>query len=98
MHLVIFSTDPNEGYLTKPAILELRSALTRQIFKDDLKNIYVQQTVHRDQIQENVLEVMNSLIKQMQNGNLKNPKLELLICETTPAKKYTVICHRLPSV
>ena len=81
MHLVIFSTDPNEGYLTKPAILELRSALTRQIFKDDLKNIYVQQTVHRDQIQENVLEVMNSLIKQMQNGNLKNPKLELLITE-----------------
>ena len=81
VHLVIFSTDPNEGYLTKPAILELRSALTRQIFKDDLKNIYVQQTVHRDQIQENVLEVMNSLIKQMQNGNLKNPKLELLITE-----------------
>ena len=81
VHLVIFSTDPNEGYLTKPAILELRSALTRQIFKDDLKNIYVQQAVHRDQIQENVLEVMNSLIKQMQNGNLKNPKLELLIIE-----------------
>ncbi len=81
VHLVIFSADPNEGYLTKPAILELRSALTRQIFKDDLKNIYVQQTVHRDQIQENVLEVMNSLIKQMQNGNLKNPKLELLITE-----------------
>ena len=81
VHLVIFSTDPNEGYLSKPAILELRSALTRQIFKDDLKNIYVQQAVHRDQIQENVLEVMNSLIKQMQNGNLKNPKLELLIIE-----------------
>ena len=81
VHLVIFSTDSNEGYLTKPAILGLRSALTRQIFKDDLKNIYVQQTVHRDQLQEDALEVMNSQIKQMQNGNLKNPKLELLITE-----------------
>ena len=79
VHLVIFSTEPNEGYLTKPAILELRSAFTRQIFKDDLKNIYVQQTAHRDQLQENVLDVMDSLIKQMQNGNLKNTKLELLI-------------------
>ena len=81
VHLVIFSTDPNEGYLTKPAILELRSALTRQIFKDDLKNIYVQQTAYRDQLQENALEVMESLIQKMQDGDLKNPKLELLITE-----------------
>ena len=81
VHLVIFSTDPNEGYLTKPAILELRSALMRQIFKDDLKNIYVQQTAHRDQLQENALEVMDSLIQKMQSGEISNPKLELLITE-----------------
>ena len=81
VHLVIFSTDPNEGYLTKPAILELRSALTRQIFKDDLKNIYVQQTAYRDQLQENALEVMESLIQEMQSGEMSNPKLELLITE-----------------
>lgn len=81
VHLVIFSTDPNEGYLTKPAILELRSALTRQIFKDDLKNIYVQQTAYRDQLQENALEVMESLIQKMQDGEISNPKLELLITE-----------------
>ena len=81
VHLVIFSTDPNEGYLTKPAILELRSALTRQIFKDDLKNIYVQQTTYRDQLQENALEVMESLIQKMQDGEMSSPKLELLITE-----------------
>ena len=81
VHLIIFSTDSNEGYLTKPAILELRSALTRQIFKDDLKNIYVQQTAYRDQFQENALEVMESLIQKMKDGDLKNPKIELLITE-----------------
>ena len=81
VHLVIFSTDSNEGYLTKPAILELRSALTRQIFKDNLKNIYVQQTAYRNQLQENALEVMKSLIQQMQNGEISNPKIELLITE-----------------
>ena len=81
VHLVIFSTDPNEGYLTKPAILELRSALTRQIFKDDLKNIYVQQNAYRDRLQENALEVMESLIQKMQDGEISNLKLELLITE-----------------
>ena len=83
VHLVIFSTDSNEGYLTKPAILELRSALTRQVFKDDLKNIYVQQPAYRDQLQENALEVMESLIQKMQDGEISNPKLELLITELT---------------
>ena len=81
VHLVIFSTDSSEGYLTKPAILELKSALTRQIFKDDLKNIYVQQTAYRDQLQENALEVVESLIQRMQNGDLKNPRIGLLITE-----------------
>lgn len=81
VHLVIFSTDPNEGYLTKPAILELRSALTQQIFKDDLKNIYVQQTAYRDQLHENMLEVIESLIQKMQSGEISNPKIELLITE-----------------
>ena len=81
VHLVIFSTDPNEGYLTKPAILELRSALTRQIFKDDLKNIYVQQTAYRDRLQEDALDVMESLIQKMQDGEISTPKLELLITE-----------------
>ena len=81
VHLVVFSTDPSEGYLTKPAILELRSALTRRIFKDDLKNIYVQQTAYRDQLQENTLGVMDSLIQKIRDGDLKNPKIELLITE-----------------
>ena len=81
VHLVIFSTDLNEGYLTKPAILELRSALTRQIFKDDLKNIYVQQTAYRDRLQEDALDVMESLIHKMQDGEISTPKLELLITE-----------------
>ena len=81
VHLIIFSTEPNEGYLTKPAILELRSALTRQIFKDDLKNIYVQQTAYRDKLQENALAVMESLIQKMQSGEISNPKIELLIAE-----------------
>ena len=81
VHLVIFSTDPSEGYLTKPAILELRSALTRQIFKDNLKNIYVQQTAYRDRLQEDALDVMESLIQKMQSGEISSPKIELLITE-----------------
>lgn len=81
VHMVIFSTDPKEGYLTKQGIKQIKSALVRQVYKDDLLNVYQKQTVHRDKLQENALEVMDSLIQKMQDGDLKNPKLELLITE-----------------
>lgn len=81
VHMVIFSTDPKEGYLTKQGIKQIKSALVRQVYKDDLLNVYQKQTAHRDRLQENALEVMESLIQKMQDGDLKNSKLELLITE-----------------
>ena len=81
VHMVIFSTDPKEGYLTKQGIKQIKSALVRQVYKDDLLNVYQKQTVQRDHLQENALEVMDSLIQKMQDGEISNPKLELLITE-----------------
>ncbi len=81
VHMVIFSTDPKEGYLTKQGIKQIKSALVRQVYKDDLMNVYQKQTAHRDRLQENALEVMESLIQEMQSGEISNPKLELLITE-----------------
>lgn len=83
VHMVIFSTDPKEGYLTKQGIKQIKSALVRQVYKDDLLNVYQKQTAHRDQLQENALEVIESLIQKMQDGEISNPKLELLITELT---------------
>lgn len=83
VHMVIFSTDPKEGYLTKQGIKQIKSALVRQVYKDDLMSVYQKQTVHRDHLQENALEVMDALIQKMQDGELVNPKLELLITELT---------------
>ena len=37
VHMVIFSTDPKEGYLTKQGIRQIKSALARQVYK---QNIY----------------------------------------------------------
>lgn len=81
VHMVIFSTDPKEGYLTKQGIKQIKSALVRQVYKDDLLNVYQKQSAHRDQLQEDALKVMDSLIQQMQDGEISNPKLELLTTE-----------------
>ena len=62
VHMIIFSTDPKEGYLTKQGIKQIKSALVRQVYKDDLLNVYQKQTSHRDRLQENALEVIESLM------------------------------------
>ena len=73
----------HELYLTKQGIQQIKSALVRQVYKDDLMNVYQKQTVHRDHLQENALEVMESLIQKMQSGKISNPHIELLITELT---------------
>lgn len=79
VHMIIFSADPSEGYLTKQGIAQLKSALVRQIYKDELLSIYNEQTQRRDTLQENAKELMRELIAQMEQGDLDNPKLEALI-------------------
>ena len=79
VHMVIFSTDPKEGYLTKQGIKQIKSALVRQVYKDDLLNVYQKQTAHRDQLQENALEVIQELLNTMQAGGMSNPSLKQLI-------------------
>ena len=105
IHMVIFSTDPKEGYLTKPGIKQIKSALVRQVYKDDLLNVYQKRTVQRDCLQENALEVMESLIQKMQDGEISTPKLELLITELAERlqnysgkKVYGYLPPRLPSI
>lgn len=81
VHMIIFSFDPNEGYLTKQGIANLKSSFVRQIYKYELLNIYNEQTQRRDTLQENAKELMRELITKIEQGDLDNPKLEALITE-----------------
>ena len=53
IHMVVFSSDPKEGYLTKQGIQQVKSAFGRRIFQQDLMHIYEQKTAYRNQLQQN---------------------------------------------
>ena len=40
IHLIVYSTDPRQGYLTQPGIEKIKSAFANDIFADELKSIY----------------------------------------------------------
>lgn len=89
IHMVIFSTDPKEGYLTKEGIQQVKSAFARRIFQQDLMHVYEQKTEYRNQLQQDAAVAMQELIRQMRGGTLENPQLE---------KQMEALARRLQTV
>ena len=81
IHMVVFSSDPKEGYLTRQGIQQVKSAFGRRIFQQDLIHIYEQKTEYRDTLGRDAERTMAELIAQMEAGQLQNKNLERLVLE-----------------
>ena len=75
IHIVVYSADVNQGYLTKEGIEKIRSAFANDIYRDELSNLYQQQTMVRDKLRSEIKNVMTEL----QNNIDFDPQLEQLI-------------------
>ena len=81
IHMVVFSSDPREGYLTKQGIRQVKSAFGRRIFQQDLIHVYEQKTEYRDTLGRDAERTMAELITQIETGQLRNERLEQLVVE-----------------
>lgn len=79
VHMIAYSTNPNEAYLTKNGIREIKSTLAKQIFRQDLISIYEKQTEYRDELKANSREVIEKIISKINSGVYDNPKLEEML-------------------
>ena len=64
IHLIVYSTNPKQGYLTKQGIEKIRSVFANDIFHDDLKSIYQQQTFTRDELKALSENQMKDILSQ----------------------------------
>ena len=81
VHMVCYSTDGKSGYLTQHGIERIKSGLAKEIFKNDLTEIYARQTQRRDSLNQDTQKVLRQLIQQMQDGTLSNERIEQLMLE-----------------
>lgn len=81
VHLVVYSQNPKEGFLTEQAIKKMRSALAHDLFREDFMEIYNEQTLRRDALKAESQKSIEDLISQMQNHICSNPKIESLMNE-----------------
>lgn len=79
VHIVVYSIDPKEGYLTKEGIEKIRSAFANDIYRDELQNLYQQQTVVRDKLRSEAGNVMTDLLSELKNNIDFDLQLEHLI-------------------
>ena len=81
VHLIAYSAKPGEGFLTKQGMMQIRSALAQEIFRQDLVSVYQQQTAHRDELRRASREKVAGLVEQINRGGCENPQVEQLLRE-----------------
>ena len=78
IHMIVFSTDPREGYLTKDGIRQVKSAFARRIYYADRMHIYQQRGAARQELQTQTRKAMLECIAQLEHGSMDNARLEQL--------------------
>lgn len=89
-HMIIYSVDPRKGYVTKPAIENMRSSLAREIFQQDLLQIYSEQTIQRNTLTEQSRNTLWEVLEQMRTGTCENPVIEDLMSRLAEKLKHTI--------
>ena len=89
VHMVCYSADGKSGFLTERSIERIRSGLAKEIFRNDLTEIYAKQTQRRDSLNQDSQKVLRQLIQQMQDGTLSNERIEQLMMELSRQLRST---------
>lgn len=73
IHMMAWSNDPKQGYLTERGIEQMRSQLSNDIFQDELLSLYQEKDLSYQQVRDAAMEAMGRLIREMKSGLCDSP-------------------------
>ena len=79
VHMMAWSAKPNQAYLSKDGIQQIKSTLTNQIFRQELLHIYEQKSKSRDELVSETRKAMLELAKAMREMTCIHPEAEQMI-------------------
>ena len=95
VHLMVWSEDEKEGYLSEKGIEKLRSSFAKSIFAQDWCNVYDNYTNARNTLRQESRERMREIIGAINAGSYENKMIENLLLQlarqlstTTGKKQY----------
>ena len=95
IHMIAYSTKPNEAYLTEKGIENIKSNLAKVIFRQDLISVYQKQTEHRDKLRAEARDIVEDLVSKINSeiyagASIKDKLLQLAdeLSRTSGKKVY----------
>ena len=76
VHMMAWSVKPNQAYLSKDGIRQIKSTLTNQIFRQELLHVYEQKSKSRDELVAEARKAMLELAKAMREMTCIHPEAE----------------------
>ena len=93
VHMMAWPAKPNQAYLSKDGIRQIKSTLTNQIFRQELLHVYEQKSKSRDELVSETRKAMLELAKAMREMTCIHPEAEHMIWKlskqlsTVPGRK-----------
>ena len=79
VHMMAWSAKPNQAYLSKDGIRQIKSTLTNQIFRQELLHVYEQKSKSHDELVVEARKAMLELAKAMREMTCIHPEAEQMI-------------------
>ena len=79
VHMMAWSANPGQAYLSRDGIRQIKSALTNQIFKQEMLHLYEQKSESRDELVRETRKAMLELSRQMSESVCEHPEAERMI-------------------
>ncbi len=76
VHMMAWSTEPGEAYLTREGIHKIKSTLTNQIFKQEMLHTYEQKSQSRDELVREARRAIRKLTQEMDRSICTEPMIE----------------------
>lgn len=81
VHMIAYSIDPREAYLTEKGIEAIKGELAKEIFRQEHISIYQKQTQYRDQLREQGRVSAAEIVEQINSGTYQNSRVEALLVD-----------------
>ena len=79
VHIIVYSTNEREGFLTNHGIEKIRSGFANDIYSDELLHLYEQQTDLRNILKKESEQLMKGLAEKISQNNNFDPELINLV-------------------
>ena len=81
VHMMAYSVDPNEAYLSTKGIETIKSNLAQEIFRQDLLQIYQKQTDLRDELRQESRDRIAEIVDAINHGSFDNPQMQMMLVQ-----------------